>query len=156
MDKLNKSRKVPTIILVLLVIMLFQCGLTVMQGLRYHYTSDADDNYCCVEMSRDVEAFFEGTLGIHVLQVRGYGYKQYNPPSELDNQLHRTPVSNVVGHRWIILDFGLFKIPYESIALLPINPEWCCNYEHIWISEGYYDGHTKVANTADLVFELDS
>ena len=144
------------ILLFVFSIFLFQLLLLGIQVSRYRFDPESDDNYCCVEMSRDVEAFFEGVLGIHVLQVRGYNTECNEVFIEGHDEPFITYVQKGIGHRWVILDFGLFEIPYESTCLLPINPQWFHTFDNLWISEGYYDGSAKVAKeTEDLVFELD-
>ena len=120
-------RKVKLQILLLLIsILVVQLILTGIQKSRYHFEVDANDNYACVQMSRDCELFFE-MLDFKVMQVKGTIYN-YNGTERGTAQ---------AAHRWIMLDFGLINIPFESTALLFLNPTWLDKYENIQTSEGY-------------------
>lgn len=122
--EITPKKKILTLIII--AIAAFQIGLTTMQVCRYHRNEEGYENYCCVEMSRDCEQFFE-SIGIHVYQMSGK---------------RETKIENGEGgyktdrHQWILLDFGWFQIPYESTALFPNNPI-SYGYDHVFISEGY-------------------
>jgi len=112
--------------LIVIAIAAFQIGLTVMQVCRYHRNEEGYENYCCVEMSRDCEQFFE-SFGISVYQLSG----------ERESKIKNSEGSyDTKYHQWILLDFGWFQIPYESTILFPNNP-MSQGYDHVLISEGY-------------------
>ena len=74
-------------------------------------------------MSRDFEYFFE-SLGIRTLQISGRRYNSTEEPKSLES-----------AHRWLLLDFGYFAIPFESTLSLPFyNPG---GYVELRISEGF-------------------
>ena len=105
-----KSKKL-TIIMIILMIVLIKAGVSLAQVQRYQV-----DKYDCTEMSRDCEIFFEKNLNIHTYMFIGED-------------------ENNDRHRWIVLDFGLFSIPYESTLLLVWQPMFRFNSE-VKISEG--------------------
>ncbi len=92
---------------IFVVFMIIQGPLTIYQTLRY----DIND-YCCVQMSRDCERFFE-SMGIEVYQVTGYRYA---------NTSAREAGKVQDAHRWIMLDFGFVTINFESTAYMFVNP----------------------------------
>jgi hypothetical protein len=105
-------------------------------------------------MSRDVEAFFEGVLGIRVLQVEGIKYSDETEwlietqVGDKRQQFFSVERNITEHHQWTVLDFGLFSIPFESTALMPIDPMWK-GFTDVKFSEGYYVGNDKVADTDD-------
>lgn len=124
--RVKKNVKRHRKILFVLGIILLQACFSVFQASRYGDVDATGNSYRCVEMSRDSERFFE-LLGIHVYQVRG---------SKFEVGIEGN-IGNITGsHRWILLDFGIVAIPFESTALVFFNPEWC-GFEHLKISEGY-------------------
>ena len=90
MNKLHRN----IIILACIPMLWFLIG-NIYHGLCY----DLDD-YSCVEMCRDQRRIFEN-MGIKVNQKDGFGGYEY-------------------GHTWLELDFGLFKVPWESTLIMPM------------------------------------
>jgi len=125
--KYIKRRRKNLIIKIILVIFLCQVVVSAYQGLRYHVREEGYEDYCCVQMSRDCEVFFE-SMGIRVYQMRGY--------RDTGEQLE-TGGDKMMGHRWIILDFGWFQIPFECTALFIWNPLWQGYTIDVQTSEGY-------------------
>ena len=150
---MNREKKLGIVLKVMgvmLFLLVFQLALYTIQQSRYHFEAGADNNLGCVELSKECEAFFEGVLGIRVLQVRGCAF-EYKEVVECGQLTHKP---DYIPHQWIILDFGLFRIPYESTHLAPINPEWYHNFENLQISEGHYIGHREVVKDPEnLVFK---
>lgn len=93
-----------------------------------------NEDYCCVEASRDVEAFFE-FIGIRTDVVQGIPYVKgehsYYPE---------------VGHQWIELNIFGCKIPFDGNSFLPfisIYPNDNAEFFKIYRSDGYITNNQK-------------
>jgi len=85
-------KKISSILVPLFVIYLCWASLSVIQQFRYA------DNYNCVDMSKDCEAFFEG-LGIRTQRLHG---------------TRVTEDGSISGHCWLKVGF----LEFESTTLL--------------------------------------
>jgi hypothetical protein len=135
----KKFRRRMFILLFVLSIILFQLGASLFQDSRYHFNEEGYEDYCCVQMSRDCEEFFEG-LGIRVYQISG---------SRETEELTDEGNYKTVWHRWILLDFGWIRIPYESTRLCPCNPLWS-KYTTVFISDGFILDGKDLYNETEL------
>lgn len=126
-------------LLIIIGILLFQCALIGIQKSRYHHNEEGYEDYSCIQMSRDCERFFE-SFGIHVCHLTGW--RETGEKTEIGG-------NKVEGHRWLLLDFGWFQIPYDSVSLMPWNPMWD-GYTNVRISEGYVVGDVHFDNETDL------
>ena len=142
---MNKRRKVALIILLILAL---QFIVSVMQLSRYHYNADTpNNNYACVEMSRNAEKFFESHC-LHVLVAVGYRYNYDNLSSTTSRDLRYGSISGMLprietSHMWLIIDFDGFYVPFESTALIAFfDPTFWLDYDDVAISEGFYAGDT--------------
>lgn len=141
LKKITKTRRRRILAYVCLVLITFQGTLSLIHRSRYYFDEQSDDNYCCVEMSRDCEIFFE-KLGIRTTLVSGMKYDYNNVTNftikKASGELLQISVPQVdSAHEWIILHIGPLSIPYESTWLLPFDPKWR-GYETYEMSEGYY------------------
>jgi len=119
--------------LIIAAIFVFQIGLILIQQSRYQPGGNGHEKFVCVEMSKECEGFFE-SIGIRVFQMSGRGETKI----ENDEGGYKTD-----RHRWILLDFGWFQIPYDSTLLMPWDPRWN-GFENVLISEGYVvDGEKR-------------
>ena len=111
-----------------IMLITFQATMSLMQRSRYRFEENSDDNYCCVQMSRDTEIFFE-KLGICTTVVSGveYDYKKMINMTVIKSNgdlIHFSVPTEAAAHEWIVLHIGPFSIPYESTWLLPVDPQW--------------------------------
>jgi len=126
-EKISRRKKVAFVVLLtILALILIQASLIGIQSNRYHFKDEGYDDYACVQMSRDCEIFFEDH-GITVYQITGKQEIETNDD---------TSGPETKWHRWIMLDFGLIQVTYESTALCLGNPEWF-GYTALYISDGY-------------------
>ena len=137
-------------LLLILLILVFQLTVSVMHRSRYFIDEDNNrkNDYCCVEMTRDAERFFEG-LGITAYTIVGYKYN-YSNITDCNHKLRQKTVSGLLpdldsAHMWLILDFGWIQVPYESTLLMPLDPK-IYGYEDIAISQGFFVNGKQVAN----------
>jgi hypothetical protein len=138
--KTTKTRKRKMFVYACIVLITFQATLSLMQRMSYRFDENSDDNYCCVEMSRDCEILFEA-IGIRTTVVSGveYDYKDRINMTTIKSDgelIHFSIPREKAAHQWIILHIGPFSIPYESTWLLPMNPQWR-GYKIMDESEGY-------------------
>ncbi|GAG92379.1 unnamed protein product [marine sediment metagenome] len=126
---------------IILAVLLSQFVLSAVQRSRYHYDDEGYEDYSCVEMSRDCERWFE-KFGIRVYQMTG----ERKTGEMMEEGGYETD-----GHRWIILDFGWFQIPYESTALCPWDMSWN-GYKKVSISSGYVVDGVHFDNETDLIW----
>ena len=146
LKKITKTRRRRVFVYVCIFLITFQSTLSLIHRSRYHFEENSENNYCCVEMSRDCEILFE-KLGINVTVVSGIKYDYNNMTNftvkKSSGELLQISVPQTdSAHEWIIIHIGPFSIPYESTWLLPFDPRWR-GYEISEISEGYYiDGKT--------------
>jgi len=155
---IKKGRKHKLIMKVLPHILIISLICTIWGGLGMYQQSRYSDDYNCVGMSRDCEEFFE-RMSVKVWQVRGtlYNYsamKNVTKVNENDVGFYtELAPSKISSHRWIILDFGSFRIPFESTYLIPFHCAYWYGYENLEISEGYYvDGQKVATETSELTF----
>lgn len=139
------------ILLLILLILVFQFTVSAMHRSRYYISEDREHDYCCVEMTRDAEHFFE-SLGINAYTVVGHRYN-YSNITDYTLELRQKTLSGLLpeyisGHIWLILDFGWIQIPYESTLLMPLDP-MIYGYEDIAISQGFFVNGKQVANSPD-------
>lgn len=127
---------------IILAIVLSQLVISAIHHSRYRFDDDRYEDYCCVQMSRDCERFFE-SLGINVYQMKG----ERDTETENGEGGYETE-----RHRWILLDFGWFQIPYESTYLVPWNPTWR-GYENVFICDGYVIDGEYFENETDLTWQ---
>jgi len=133
-NTLSKKDKVLSAILhgfiIFLSIQLIVSGFQVMR-----YTKD---EYCCLQMTRDCEGFFE-TLGFRTYTVSGCNYEETNNSYFT---WHNKTYAGIFdsGHIWCVVDFFGLHIPFESTALFPINPLWRSDYDEVQVSEGFFEG----------------
>jgi hypothetical protein len=120
------------VIFVVLLLLGGHLSLSVMQKMRYN------DSYNCVDMSREAEMFFE-KLGIRTYLVSGKYYKIVN--NESTNEMG---IKYDLGHRWIMLDMGLFKVPVETTCAMVFDPSWIKEYQKKFVSEGHINNGTYV------------
>jgi len=140
---LKRRRKVAIIIAILL---LPQFIVYVVQLSRYHYNEDTpNNNFACVEMSRNAEKFLE-SHGLHVLVAVGNKYDYDNISDVKNRSLRYGSISGVLpkietSHMWLIIDFDGFYIPFESTALMTFfDPTFWLDYDDVAVSEGFYSG----------------
>ena len=110
---------------IILIIVLLQLSLTTFQYLRY-----IEDVYDCSDMSQDCEKFFT-SIGIKTRYVHGWYY---------DNSTD----CGKSFHVWLELDFGLFKLPFESTYLVFISPTINRDYNEITVTDNYVDSLSDV------------
>jgi len=107
--------------IIVFFILLCQLSVSTIQMIRYDV-----DNYCCRHMSDDCERFFEG-LGINTYQIRGVNYEGETEKGQ-----------DYSAHRWLLLDFGIVCIPFETTVLaFGFDPIFWKGYERLEISEGH-------------------
>lgn len=138
-------------VLLILLILVFQLTVSVMHKSRYYISEDRKNDYCCVEMTRDAEHFFE-SLGINAYTVVGHKYN-YSNITDCNHKLQQKTVRGLLpeldySHMWLILDFGWIQIPYESTLLMPLDP-MIYGYEDIAISQGFFVNGKQIANDID-------
>jgi len=124
---------------IILSIILSQFVISAIHHSRYHYKDEGFEDYACVQMSRDCERFFE-SIGIRVYQMSG---------DRDTGEMTEEGGYETERHRWILLDFGWFQIPYESTILLPYDPKWD-GYKNIRINDGYVVDGIHFENETDL------
>ena len=110
---------------VISIIVLIPMSLTLFQTSRY-----VEDVYDCSDMSLDCGKFFT-SIGIKTRYV--YGWRYINI-STIDKHFHI----------WLNLDFGLFKLPFESTVLLFISPTIVNNYNEIKTMDYYSDNLKEI------------
>lgn len=143
------------VVLIIVVLLLPQFIVSVVQLSRYHYNEDTpNNNFACVEMSRNAEKFLEHH-GFHVLVAVGEKY-DYNNISNITRDLRYASISGMLPkiettHMWLILDFNGFYVPFESIALLAFfDPTFWLDYDDVAISEGFYNGDIFLGDYLDF------
>lgn len=117
--------KLYNVIIILCVIIVIQGSLTLYQ--KYRYVKDV---YDCSNMSLDCAEYFN-SVGIKTRYVQAWLY---------DNSTN----CGKSFHVWLELDFGLFRLPFESTTLLFIPPTVYTDYEEIKISDSYCGNLTQV------------
>ena len=136
------------IAILILLILTAQFTVSIIHRSRYYIDEDNRDNdYCCVQMSRDAEEYFEG-LGIDVKVIVGYKYN-YDNITNYSVRLRQKTIRGLLpeidsSHMWIVLDFGWIQIPYESTWAFPFEPI-TRGYEDLAISEGFFIDGKQVA-----------
>ena len=114
------TERLAVFVLLLASLLMFQVSATYYQKGRY-----VKDKYDCSDMSEDCEAFFEG-IGINTRFVSG--------------ECKDRPAA----HMWLLLDFGIVNINFESTRLHPMPWVYYKNtYENFDISDGYYENGNK-------------
>ena len=138
---------------VCIILITFQATVSLIHRSRYRFTENSDDNYCCTQMSRDCELFFE-TVGIHTTVASGvrYDYKHMinmTIKKSSGELIHFSVPSEQDAHEWIILHFGQLSIPYESTWLLPVDPRWW-GVKTTGEIEGYYKDGAMIVKTEQI------
>lgn len=111
------------------------------------------ENYSCLEQSEEVERFLE-SHGIHVYAKSGWRLEEGKlniivnaTTGEIDYRL----MGDYNGHRWIVIDLGFLKIPFDATCMLPINPEWIHKFNVITKDEGAWYGKTKIPRMDETI-----
>ena len=104
--------------LIIITAILIQTSLSLYQIYRYKV-----DVYDCSDMSVDCAEYFN-SLGIKTRYVQAWCY---------DNSTD----CGKSFHVWLELDFGLFKLPFESTTLLFLSPTVYTDYDGIKTSDSY-------------------
>ena len=108
---IRRHKKIFVFLITVLVILVAQVVATLYQKSRYC------TEYCCVEMSRDVEGFFE-FLGINTYIVTGMKYTEGNDSFfQHHNNVYYGEWES--GHMWCELDIFGLRISYEATSLMP-------------------------------------
>jgi len=122
---IKRLRILNTIILIALIIIITQILISYYQISRY-----VEDVYDCSDMSIDCATFFN-FIGIKTRYVYGW---YYDNTSEYGKSFHI----------WLELDFGFFKLPFESVGLIFISPTVFRDYNGIITLDYYYENTTFV------------
>ena len=117
--------------IILSVLILLQVSISIFQYSRY-----VKHVYDCSDMSQDCEKIFT-SIGIKSYYVYGWYY---------DN----TTECGKSFHVWLELDFGLFKLPFESTLLIFLSPTIIRDYEEIKIADSY--NHSLITVWGDDIF----
>ena len=134
-----KKSKIPVIIAVIIIIYLLAPSYIIAFAIKMPFPYvlfppvgkelmyDAD-NYSCYEQSCEIEKVLEAH-GIHVYGMSGYKAKEAlllinKSTGQIDYDLKGYDY----GHRWVLIDFGIFKMPFDATMMLPISTEWFPTY----------------------------
>jgi len=137
-------KKLQTIAILIVIVLLFQLTITGIQIARYA------PGYTCKEMSKDCEYFFESLgictkvkVGLCETKINNYTIAIINGKAQANRE------SVIEGHCWLELDIFGQKIPFDSVWLLPIDPLWNNNYKDVIENEGFYDGNVQLRNATN-------